>query len=129
MSAPLHVLVVDDQPDVCEFVAFGLQSAGFHVEVAANGQEALACQRRHAADVMITDIFMPDMDGLEAIDCIKRLFPRTRIVAMSSRLGLERPDYLWVARQIGADATLNKPFGTDELLTVVREVTGGWSGL
>jgi CheY-like chemotaxis protein len=122
MSAPLHVLVVDDQPDVCEFVAFGLQSAGFLVEVAANGREALACQQRHPADVVITDIFMPDMDGLEAIDRIKRLFPHTRIVAMSSRIGPHRPDYLWVAREIGADATLSKPFGTDDLLATVRRL-------
>jgi CheY-like chemotaxis protein len=122
MSEPLHVLVVDDQPDVCEFVAFGLQRAGFDVEVATNGREALACQQRRAADVVITDIFMPDMDGLEAIDCIKRQFPNTRIVAMSSRLALNRPDYLWVAQQIGADATLSKPFATEDLLAVVRRL-------
>jgi len=122
MTAPLHVLVVDDHRDVCEFVAFGLRSAGFDVETASNGREAIACQERHAADVVITDIFMPDMDGLEAIQCIKRLFPRTRIVAMSSRAGAHRPDYLWVARQIGADATLSKPFGTEDLLALVRKL-------
>ncbi len=119
----MRVLVVDDQPDVCEFVAFGLQRAGFDVDVARNGREALERQQQSAADVVITDIFMPDMDGIETIDRIKSQFPNTRIVAMSSGRSLRRQDYLSVARQIGADATLSKPFSTDELLAIVRRLT------
>jgi len=119
----VRVLVVDDQPDVCEFVALGLQRAGFEVDVATNGREALERQQRSAADVVITDIFMPDMDGIETIDRIKSQFPNTRIVAMSSGGSWRRQDYLSVARQIGADATLSKPFSTDELLAIVRRLT------
>jgi len=118
----LRVLVVDDQPDVCEFVALGLQSAGFDVDVATNGREALERQQLAAADVVITDIFMPDMDGIEAIDRIKTQFPHTRIVAMSSAGSPRHQNYLRVAQLIGADATLSKPFTTEELLVVLRRL-------
>ena len=60
MTAAKRVLVVDDRPDTLGFMLLGLESAGFEVEVAANGRQALERQREHAADVVITDIFMPD---------------------------------------------------------------------
>lgn len=122
MSPGKRVLVVDDQPDVCEFLAFGLQSAGFEVEVAANGREALERQHQHGADVVVIDIFMPDMDGIEAIDRIKSEYPGTRIVAMSGG-NPRQQDYLRVAGQIGVDATLKKPFSADELLAVLLRLT------
>ena len=120
MSAK-RVLVVDDRPDILGFMLIGLESAGFEVDVAANGREALELQRQRAADVVITDIFMPEMDGLEAIDRIRADYPATRIIAMSS--GAARmQDYLGVAKEIGADATLQKPFSTRELVRLVREL-------
>jgi CheY-like chemotaxis protein len=118
-----HVLVVDDRPDVLGFVCAELESAGYAVQTAENGRQALERQREHAADVMLVDIFMPEMDGLETIDNVRTQYPRTRIVAMSSGArGLQ--DYLKVARDIGADATLNKPFARDELLHVLQTVLG-----
>jgi CheY-like chemotaxis protein len=120
---PAHVLVVDDRPDVLGFVSAELQSAGYAVQTAENGRQALERQREHAADVMLVDIFMPEMDGLETIDSVRAQFPGTRIVAMSSGArGMQ--DYLQVARDIGADATLHKPFGRDELLHVLQTVLG-----
>lgn len=121
---PAHVLVVDDRPDVLGFVCAELESAGYAVQAAENGRQALEKQGEQPADVMLVDIFMPEMDGLETIDQVRARFPRTRIVAMSSGArGLQ--DYLKVARDIGADATLQKPFARDELLQVLRTVLGG----
>jgi CheY-like chemotaxis protein len=121
--AAAHVLVVDDRADVLGFVCAELESAGYAVQTAENGRQALERQRAHAADVMLVDIFMPEMDGLETIDNVRSQFPRTRIVAMSSGArGLQ--DYLKVARDIGADATLQKPFARDELLHVLQTVLG-----
>lgn len=121
--AATHVLVVDDRPDVLGFVCAELESAGYAVQTAENGCQAIERQREHAADVMLVDIFMPEMDGLETIDNVRAQFPRTRIVAMSSGArGLQ--DYLQVARDIGADATLHKPFARDELLKVLQTVLG-----
>jgi YesN/AraC family two-component response regulator len=94
------------------------------VQAAENGRQALEKQGEQPADVMLVDIFMPEMDGLETIDRVRAQFPRTRIVAMSSGArGLQ--DYLKVARDIGADATLQKPFARDELLQVLKTVLGG----
>jgi CheY-like chemotaxis protein len=122
--AAAQVLVVDDRPDVLGFVSAELQSAGYDVRTAENGRQALEKQRQHAADVMLVDIFMPEMDGLETIDNVREEFPATRIVAMSSGArGMQ--DYLKVARDIGADATLHKPFGRDELLSVLQTVLEG----
>jgi CheY-like chemotaxis protein len=121
---PAHVLVVDDRPDVLGFVCAELESAGYAVQAAENGRQALERQGEQPADVMLVDIFMPEMDGLETIDRVRAQFPRTRIVAMSSGArGLQ--DYLKVARDIGADATLQKPFARDELLQVLKTVLGG----
>ena len=127
MTAAKRVLVVDDQPDILGFVLLGLESAGFEVEVAGNGRQALERQRERAADVVITDIFMPEMDGLETIDRIRAQFPHTRIIAMSSRAG-RMQDYLKVASQIGADATLLKPFSTKELVRLVRRLASDTAG-
>jgi CheY-like chemotaxis protein len=71
--------------------------------------------------VVITDIFMPEMDGIETIDRIRAEYPDTRIIAMACG-GERKQDYLKVARQIGADATLAKPFATAELLQLVRRL-------
>lgn len=124
MPPAAHILVVDDRPDVLGFVCAELESAGYAVQAAENGRQALEKQGEQPADVMLVDIFMPEMDGLETIDRVRAQFPRTRIVAMSSGArGLQ--DYLKVARDIGADATLQKPFARDELLEVLRTVLGG----
>ncbi len=116
-----RVLVVDDRLDILGFVCLELQREGYAVQTADNGREALERQRAQPADVMLVDIFMPEMDGLETIDRVRAQFPQTRIVAMSSGMrGMQ--DYLGVARDIGADAELRKPFAREELLRVLAEV-------
>lgn len=121
MTAAKRILLVDDRPDTLGFVRAGLERAGYAVDVAQTGIEALDLQHRHAADVLITDIFMPEMDGIEVIDRIKARYPRTRVIAMSGGIqGMQ--DYLRISKDIGADATLAKPFTTEELLRVLRGV-------
>jgi DNA-binding response OmpR family regulator len=120
-EAAKRVLVVDDRQDIVGFVCAELERAGYAVECAGNGRQALERQRERAADLMLVDIFMPEMDGIETIHSVRTQYPQTRIVAMSSGVhGMQ--DYLKVARDIGADATLAKPFGVDELLHVIRTV-------
>lgn len=116
-----RILVVDDRSDVLSFVRAALERAGYQVDVAQNGREAIAFQRQSPVDLLITDIFMPEADGMETIDRFKSEYPRTRIIAMSG--GVERmQDYLQIADQIGVDATLRKPFTMEELLRAVRGV-------
>ena len=118
-----RILVVDDRSDVLGFVRAALERAGYQVDVAQNGREAMALQRQRPVDLLITDIFMPEADGMETIDRFRAEYPRTRIIAMSG--GVEgMQDYLQIADQIGVDATLRKPFTIQELLSAVRGALG-----
>ena len=115
-----RLLVVDDDADMRLTLKLALEIAGYAVEVAGNAHEAVERQRSQPADVLITDIFMPDADGFEAIDAFRRQFPHTKIVVVSGGAQFSRKDYLPDAELIGVDATLQKPFDVDALLGVLR---------
>ena len=115
-----HVLVVDDNSDMRSLLEIVLQRAGFETEVAADGDLALDLQRGHPADVLITDIFMPERDGIELISAFKSRFPHVKIIAMSGGGQKARADYLAVASEIGADAVLRKPFAAETLVTTLE---------
>jgi CheY-like chemotaxis protein len=115
-----HVLVVDDNSDMRSLLEIVLERAGFETEVAADGDLALDLQRGHPADVLITDIFMPERDGIELISAFKSRFPQVKIIAMSGGGQRARADYLTVASEIGADAVLRKPFATETLVTTLE---------
>jgi CheY-like chemotaxis protein len=117
-----HLLVVDDDADMRLTLKLALELAGYSVDVAANGREALALQQRAPADVLITDIFMPDSDGFEAIDGFRKQFPQTRIVVVSGGAQITKRDYLPDAELIGVDATLQKPFDIETLLATLRSL-------
>ena len=117
-----RLLVVDDDADMRLTLKLSLELAGYTVDVAANGREALEVQRMRPADVLITDIFMPDADGFEAIDLFRREFPRTRIIVVSGGAQFTKRDYLPDAQLIGADATLQKPFDVDVLLRTLQQL-------
>ena len=118
-----RLLVADDSADMRESLRLVLERAGYEVALAADGERALALQRARPADVLITDIFMPERDGLETITAFRREFPGTRIVAMSG--GGVRMDgelYLDTAGVAGADAVLRKPFDPGSLLQVLSDL-------
>src|SRR6476659_4942421 len=121
--APKRVLVVDDNEDMRVTVQALLQADGFEVSVAADGEAALALHRKSPADVVINDLFMPDKDGIETIIELRKLYPMVKIVAISGWTSTQGSDYLQVAREIGAAATLQKPFDPAELSRVVRQLT------
>lgn len=100
-----------------------LQAAGYGVRIAGNGREALDLQREDPARLLITDIFMPESDGFEAITAFRREFPETRILAISGDASKVKREYLSVAELIGVDATLSKPFDMPALLRAVGRLT------
>ena len=120
-----RLLVVDDDADMRLTLKLALEIAGYAVSVASNAREALALQRREPADVLITDIFMPDADGFEAIDSFRSEFPRTKIVVVSGGAQFTKRDYLPDAELMGVDATLQKPFEIDTLLALLRSLKTG----
>jgi len=119
-GALFEVLIVDDEPDVRLSLQLALEVAGFRVRIAADGHEALRLQRERAADVLITDIFMPESDGIETIANFRRDYPATRIVVVSGAGRRPKSDYLQAARLLGADLTLKKPLDIEELIGRLR---------
>lgn len=123
------VLVVDDDLQVLEVVGEMLRLEGLDVRVACNGREALEQFRSYEFDVVITDLIMPDKEGLETIAEVRAIDRHVPIVAMSGGGRIGPTDYLETARYIGADATLAKPFARSELIaTVTRLLSGELTG-
>jgi CheY-like chemotaxis protein len=122
-QAAQQILVVDDNPDILCVMQAALEQAGYEVQTAAEGGQALELLSKRNAGLLITDIFMPGQDGIETLRECKSRFPQTRIIAMSAGGGSGgKLDYLPAAALIGADATLRKPFEVDQLLETVRKV-------
>jgi CheY-like chemotaxis protein len=122
MGSKKRILVVDDNDDLRATIQALLQADGFDVAQAADGRAALAELRSRPADVVLTDLFMPDQDGIETIVELKKLYPHLKIVAMSGWTSAQGSDYLQVAREIGAAHTLQKPFDPAELSRVLRQL-------
>ena len=118
-DAMRHILVADDNASLRQSLKAVLEAAGYYVRLARDGAEALALQRERPADILITDIFMPEADGFETIDGFRKAFPATRIIAMSGEAKRVKSEYLSTAALLGVDATLKKPFAREALLSAV----------
>ena len=122
-SKPIRrVLVVDDNEDMLASMKILLVRAGYEVEVASNGARAVRLQRERPAHVLITDIFMPDKNGIELIHQFKEEFPEVRIIAMSGGGELVKRDYLGRSGLFGADSILRKPFDPEALRQALHRV-------
>jgi len=130
MERSLHVLVIDDDSDVRTTTQWLLQDAGFTVSVVANGQQGLRLQRARPADVVVTDIYMPDKDGIETIAEFRQRFPDLPIVVISgaSAASAGGNSHLFVARELGAHEVLRKPFDPEKLIEAVRTAAGSAVG-
>jgi CheY-like chemotaxis protein len=117
-----RILIIDDEEDIRAMIQHMLNRQGYETAVAREGSEALKLQRQAPADLIITDLMMPGQEGLETIMEIRRLFPLTKIIAMSGGGHGGVLDFLPIAAQLGASRTMAKPFTNDQLLTAVREV-------
>lgn len=115
-----RILVVDDNQDFRVMLRALLERAGHSVQDASNGREALSLQHKLPAEVLITDLFMPESDGFETIADFRKAFPKMKIVVISGDSKLTKHDYLSTAALIGVDATLRKPFEVEALLAVLR---------
>jgi len=114
-----RILVIDDDATVRLSVKLALEDADHAVQVAADGREGTALFRNSPADLVISDIFMPEKEGLETIDEIKRMRPQTKIIAISGGGRMDPDDYLKIAKSVGADRSLSKPFDIQQLVDVV----------
>jgi two-component system, chemotaxis family, chemotaxis protein CheY len=114
-----NVLVIDDEEQLRRLVARILRAEGHEVRVAANGREGLQMFREARPALLITDIVMPDQEGIETIIELRREAPEFPILAIS---GGGEGVYLKLAAGVGATETLAKPFGADELVAAVERL-------
>jgi DNA-binding response OmpR family regulator len=116
------ILLVDDNAELLEMAALFLRQAEHVVTTAADGKEAMRLVEGNAFDLVITDIVMPEKEGLETIMELRRKTPALKIIAMSGGGSVAPEDYLSMARAFGAAQTLAKPFLGEELLAAVDRV-------
>ncbi len=115
------ILLIDDEAPVRQLFSRILKEAGYQVAEAASGREGVQRLREESFDLVVTDILMPDMDGLELTRVIRQDFPKVKIVVVSS--ARQDMDYCNVARFLGAHATLAKPVPAQLLLdTIARQL-------
>ena len=119
------ILLVEDDENVRDAVSIILERAGYAVTLAENGLVAAGLIEEWAPDLVITDIFMPDGDGIETLNLVRRRWPGTPVIAISGGSPMLRLDYLRVADDLGAAATVQKPFITEDFLATVRRVLTG----
>ena len=118
---PTRILVIDDEREIREMLRDMLRTQGYEVMTAADGHAATRLQRQHPADLVITDIFMPEKEGIETILDLHTAWPGLKIIAISGGGGDYNVDYLAAARQLGAIRSISKPFDLDDLLATVRD--------
>ncbi len=117
------VLVVDDKPAIRESLRIQLTSAGYDVQLETNGAEGLAAALSQSFDLIVTDVWMPELDGIEMMKRIRVDKPGQRCLLISGgRPHMPSHSSLVLAEAYGADAVLHKPFANEALLQKVNEI-------
>jgi DNA-binding response OmpR family regulator len=116
------ILIIEDDDLFRGTLADALESQGYTVSQAADGDDGV--KRYHAAptDLVLTDVVMPNKEGIATVMELRRAYPKLGIIVMSGGLAKDAPLYLQLAGGLGADRTLQKPFPLTELLKAVKEV-------
>ncbi|MCD4750789.1 MAG: response regulator [Thermoanaerobaculales bacterium] len=120
----VQILVIDDDDVIRASLCEMLRLSGFEVRTAENGHVGMNLFAQAPADLVITDIVMPEKEGLETIVELRRLCPKVKIIAISGGLTGPAKGYLAAARGLGADRVLSKPFTLQDLLKLMKELLG-----
>ena len=119
-----RILLVDDDSKIRTMVRVVLERFGFEVMEAIDGEAALRIARAEKADLVVSDVFMPDCDGLELLRNLRRELPDLKVISMSGGTLGGKIDLLTVARYLGATETIHKPFTATALLALVNRALG-----
>jgi CheY-like chemotaxis protein len=114
------VLIVDDNPATRWVLSDLVAREQHHIVEASNGREAVDLYREHRPDLVLIDLFMPEHDGFEAIRTLRTEFPSVRIIAVSGDWMVGDKNGLRLARELGADVTIRKPFNVSVLRAAVK---------
>ena len=115
------ILVVDDDPLVQRTCQLCLEPLGYSVEFASNGVQALERVANSPVSLLLVDIFMPEMDGIETLLSLRKNNPQLPIIAMSGGGARARFDFLDAATKFGANQVIKKPFAVKELIAVLDQ--------
>jgi DNA-binding response OmpR family regulator len=118
------ILVIDDDPRISALIAFSLARQGFAVSTAENGRIGLDLCASERPDLVITDILMPDMEGIETILALKAGATPPKVIAISGGGRLAGRDFLSWATHLGADEVLPKPFRMSALVAMAHSLLG-----
>src|SRR3990167_9313467 len=113
------ILVIDDDAQIRQMLRQVLEREGYEVVNARDGKEGIKLYRQAPTDLIITDIIMPEKEGVETIIELKRDFPDVKIIAISGGGHIDSKEYLNMAEKFGVLSTLSKPFGRKEILEVI----------
>ncbi|WP_293675744.1 response regulator transcription factor [uncultured Phenylobacterium sp.] len=116
------VLIIDDDVALLRLMSMAFQRAGFTTVAADNGRAGIRMAGAHRPDLVVTDIVMPDMEGIGAIRAIKGAKRPPKVIAISGAGRGRGTDYLTWAKHLGADEVLAKPFRMSELLKISQSV-------
>ncbi len=122
MTAAASILIIDDDAAVSRTLALILTRAGYKVSTVTSGRKGLEMLSDDGYDLVLTDIIMPELDGIEAIRRIRTDHPGLRIIAMSGGGQIDKADFLHMAEALGADRVLEKPVRSERLLELVGTV-------
>lgn len=116
----MKILIIDDDEQMRVLLRQVMEWSGYTVSDAENGRKGMQKQRQQPADLVITDLIMPEQEGLETITALKKEFPEVKIIAISGggRVGPEA--YLTAAHELGADLIFSKPFDVKDFVNAVR---------
>ena len=117
-----RILLIDDDDAVRSMLQKMLTISGHTVTVASNGKEGMALAPETNADLLITDLVMPEMEGYEVLMALRKKHRKLKIIAISGGGRFSADDYLKTAKFLGADRILAKPFSHEELITTINEL-------
>jgi len=115
-----RILVIDDDEQVLDMLYESLTREGYDVLRASNGEQGLRLYRQKPVDLIITDIIMPEKEGIETIIELRRDFPDVKIIAMSGGGRIGTKDYLHLAKIFGVQRTFTKPVAREQLLDAIK---------
>ena len=116
------VLIVEDDKELREMLKISLQRRGFAVQEAENGKEAISHFKPSLTDLVVTDLIMPEEDGLKVVIKLRELKPAIKIIAISGGGKVGPGSYLNLAKALGADAIYSKPFSVNDLVAKIEQL-------
>ena len=119
-----RIVIIDDEEAIRRLLRIALERAGYEVETASEGNAGLRSCRESKTDLVITDLVMPEKEGIETIQELRRVYPDIKIIAISGGGQISPVSYLSIAERIGANRTFEKPIDTKALVAAVGELLG-----